>query len=67
MISKSCTYFVFVVKQKQLVISIKQLVVFMKTLSGNLFQSIVLENNLLFSLQNSVKWFELVLNDSNYF
>ena len=35
------------VKLKQLVISIKQLV-FMKTLTWNLFQSVVLENNLLF-------------------
>jgi len=46
MIWKSFDYFVFVVKQKQLVISIKQLVVFMRTLIEKLFQSIVLENNL---------------------
>jgi len=49
MIWKRCAYFVFVVKQKLLVILIKQLVIFMKTLTGKLFQLIVLEKNLLLS------------------
>jgi len=42
MIWKSYACFVFAVKQKQLV-------AFMKTLGEKLFQSIVLEKNLLFS------------------
>jgi len=39
---KALLYFVFAIKHNQMV-------VFMKTLTEKLFQSIVLENNLLFS------------------
>jgi len=48
MIRKALFCFVFAVKQNQPVVSINQLVVFMKTLIEKLFQSLDLENNWLF-------------------
>jgi len=39
----------------------------MNILIENLFQSVVLENNLLFLWQNYVKCLKLFLNDSNCF
>jgi len=49
MVWKSFGLFFFAVKHNQPVVSINQLVVFMKTLIEKIFQSIVLEKNLLFS------------------
>jgi len=49
MIWKVLFCFVFAVKQNQPVVSINHLVIFMKTLTKTLFQSIDLENNWLFS------------------
>ena len=44
----SFVLFFFSIKLKQLVISIKQPVIFIKSLTKNLFKFVVLENNLLF-------------------